>query len=369
MPAVNQFMGTIEHGETKPFKEVKKGFTYFAEGDVIFAKITPCMQNGKSAIAKGLANKLGFGSTEFHVIRPNDGVITAEWIWYFVRQESFRKEGAYHFRGAVGQQRVPSEYLENANVLLPPITEQRRIVAKLAECMERIGEAQQLRKQAKLEARGLEHAAFHDAIAEGINECGWPLGTLGDVATSFRYGSSAKAHAEEVGTPVLRMGNITNGYLDYNDLKFLELDERDLRKYCLKSGDILINRTNSLELVGKAAMFDKSDGNWVYASYLVCVDVDRSRVMPEFVVGVLNSRMGRDFVLATARRAIGMVNINAKEMARFPMPLPPLKEQAAIVERLRSVRTTAESLRDELASPGIEQLRSAVLRKAFSGEL
>ena len=94
-------------------------------------------------------------------------------------------------------------------------------------------------------------------------------------------------------------------------------------KYLLSPGDVLVNRTNSLELVGKAATFDRQDGEWAYASYVVRIQVDTERVLPEFVTATINSRIGRRYVLRTARRAIGMVNINAKEMAGFPIPLPP----------------------------------------------
>lgn len=264
---------------------------------------------------------------------------------------------------------LSSKQIKAIEMAFPSLDEQRRVVARIKECMERIDEIEGLRSETKKMAATLELAAFHDALVAGINQHGWPMGTLGEVALSFRYGTSAKAHSDEIGTPVLRMGNIVNGYFDYSNLKYIELQERELDKYRLKMGDILINRTNSLELVGKAAMFDREDGEWAYASYLVCVDVDRSRVMPEFATAVINSRMGRDFVAATARRAIGMVNINAKEMARFPMPLPPLKDQEAIVELLRTVRSSAKNLRSDLEEPGVGHLRSAVLRKAFAGEL
>ena len=254
-------------------------------------------------------------------------------------------------------------------VPVPPVDEQRRIVTRIKACMERIDEIEGLRSQTRKEASILELASFHDVLLDGIEQKGWPVGKLGDVALSFKYGTSAKAHSDEVGTPVLRMGNIANGYFDFSALKFIELLASELNKYRLKVGDILINRTNSLELVGKAAMFDREDGEWVYASYLVCVEVDRTRVLPEFVTAVLNSRMGRDFVAATARRAIGMVNIYAKEMARFPMPLPSLKDQEVAVERLRAVRASAQSLRAELSEPGVAHMRSSVLRKAFAGDL
>ena len=147
MAAVSQVNGYIEAGEIRPFGSVKKGFTYFAEGDVLFAKITPCMQNGKSAIALGLENQLGFGSTEFHVIRPNLEYVLPEWLWHFVRQGSYRREGMRHFRGAVGQQRVPSEYLGKAKIPLPSVDEQRRIIGRIDDCLSRVQQIEGLQHE------------------------------------------------------------------------------------------------------------------------------------------------------------------------------------------------------------------------------
>jgi type I restriction enzyme, S subunit len=108
MAAVSEVHGKIVSAQNRPLHDVSRGFTYFAEGDVIFAKITPCIENGKSAIARELASSVGFGSTEFHVIRPSAPLL-AEWVHLFIRQQSFRKEAANHFRGSAGQQRVPLE--------------------------------------------------------------------------------------------------------------------------------------------------------------------------------------------------------------------------------------------------------------------
>ena len=110
MAAVDAESGTIASPETRPLSKVRKGFTSFAESDVIFAKITPCMENGKAAIARGLVNGLGFGSTEFHVLKPERGIIS-EWLFCFVRQFQFRQDAKASFAGTAGQLRVPSSFL------------------------------------------------------------------------------------------------------------------------------------------------------------------------------------------------------------------------------------------------------------------
>jgi len=130
MAAVDEVSGAIVSSEARPIGEVWRGYKRFAEGDVIFAKITPCMENGKAAIAKGLLNGIGLGSTEFHVLRTLDDILP-QWIYHFVRQESFRGDAAARMTGTAGQLRVPTMFMQEAAIPLAPLPEQRRIVAEI----------------------------------------------------------------------------------------------------------------------------------------------------------------------------------------------------------------------------------------------
>ena len=120
MPAVSEH-GQMDCSDVKPYKEVKKGFTYFAEKDVLFAKITPCMENGKGAIAEGLSGGIGAGSTEFHVLRPIEGKSNPYWLYIITMFHSFRAEARKVMTGTGGQLRVPIGFLENYPITLPPI--------------------------------------------------------------------------------------------------------------------------------------------------------------------------------------------------------------------------------------------------------
>ena len=113
--------GEIRLLEVKPYSEVKKGFTYFAEDDVLFAKITPCMENGKGTIAKNLYNKMGFGSTEFHVLRPIKNISNSYWLYMVTMFKIFRINAAANMTGSAGQRRVPATFLENFKISVPPI--------------------------------------------------------------------------------------------------------------------------------------------------------------------------------------------------------------------------------------------------------
>ena len=138
MPAVEAGTGVIDVSQTRRIDEVKKGYTPFREGDVLFAKITPCMENGKMAVVPALENDLAFGSTEFHVLRPHRE-IRAEYIYYFISAEQFRRDAEHNMSGAVGQRRVPTPYLAQHPVPVPPAREQVRIVAKVEELFSELG--------------------------------------------------------------------------------------------------------------------------------------------------------------------------------------------------------------------------------------
>ena len=128
MPAVSE-KGEIDASETKSYDEVKTGFTYFAEQDVLFAKITPCMENGKGAVAKGLCNGIGFGSTEFHVLRPIEGVSNSYWLYVVTAFKQFRMDAASNMTGSAGQRRVPASFLDAYKISVPPIELQKQFAA------------------------------------------------------------------------------------------------------------------------------------------------------------------------------------------------------------------------------------------------
>jgi len=369
MAAVDEVQGVIADLQTRPYHRVKRGYTYFEEGDVLFAKITPSMQNGKSVITRGLIDGFGFGSTEFHVLRPSSRVIP-EWVHLFVRQKSFRDEAMQHFRGAVGQQRVPAEFLESYSLPLPPLDEQRRIVARVEELFARIEEARRLRAAADQDAERLMPAALEEVFEEAESK-GWPVKTVGDVIEGKpQYGTSQKASEEPVGAPILRMGNIVDGQVSFEDLKYIDLSPDEEAKYILHKGDVLFNRTNSAELVGKSAVYP-GGRRAVFASYLIRVVADQRKAMPHFIVAYINSPLGRQYIQSQLTRAIGQVNVNAKKLQAMPIPVPPLLEQRRIVEYLDGVQAQVAELKQLQAGSAaeLERLEQAILARAFRGEL
>lgn len=169
MPAVEAESGKIDVSETRRFSTVKKGYTAFQEQDVLFAKITPCMENGKMAIVPRVRNDLGFGSTEFHVLRSYTGV-SPDFIYYYVSSKLLRIDAEHNMTGAVGQRRVPAPWLGAAEIPLPPVDEQHRIVAKLEELFSELDKGieslKTAREQLKVYRQALLKHAFEGKLTE-----------------------------------------------------------------------------------------------------------------------------------------------------------------------------------------------------------
>jgi type I restriction enzyme S subunit len=229
------------------------------------------------------------------------------------------------------QPNISQTIVRDLKIPLPPLAEQQRIV----DILDRAAAIQRLRRAAEEKAREIIPALFVDMFGDpATNPKGWPMGSIGEVLTACDYGSSTKATDDAIGLPILRMGNVnTDGSLDLAKLKFVDLPEAEQQKYLLRRGDVLFNRTNSKELVGKTGLW-LTDHEAVFASYFIRLRTDARRVLPEYLWAFLNSRASKARLFAMARGAIGQANINSKELKAIPLPLPPLQLQQRFMSRL-----------------------------------
>ena len=199
---------------------------------------------------------------------------------------------------------------------------------------------------------------------------GWAWATVGQLSNRIDYGTSQKAGSDAAGVPVLRMGNIQNGALDFTDLKYLPFDHPESTKTLLHPGDLLFNRTNSPELVGKSAVYKGGFPTACFASYLIRVSLvgDTSA---DYVCTYINSQHGRRYISTVRSQQVGQANVNGTKLTAMPLALPPLAEQRRIVaevERRLSVIQQAEAA-VEASLQRAERLRQSILKRAFAGEL
>jgi type I restriction enzyme S subunit len=197
----------------------------------------------------------------------------------------------------------------------------------------------------------------------------YKLTTIGDAAQILEYGTSRKSDPDSTGIPVIRMGNIQNGELVLSDLKYCSLDS-EIKRLMLRKGDLLFNRTNSPELVGKSAVFTGSVP-MTFASYLIRVRFMDNVIEPEFAGYWINSAWGRLWAREVKTDGVSQSNINGTKLGSMPLPLPPFEEQKEIVSRTKELLATADSLlaRVKSAENRLNISSEALLNKAFRGEL
>jgi type I restriction enzyme, S subunit len=203
-----------------------------------------------------------------------------------------------------------------------------------------------IRASELLERADVSYASGSVKFNQAYSGALYPLVRLADIATKIQYGSSARADATALdGIPMLRMVNVKNDQLDTSSLKYVQLSDNEFDRLKLSRGDLLFNRTNSKELVGKCAIFDK-DGDYVFASYLIRVVVDTSVAKPDFIAAFLATPAGRIQIDRVSRQIIGMANINAEELRNLMIPLPPLDVQERLMVPVRSAAQQVGSQRD-----------------------
>jgi type I restriction enzyme S subunit len=249
---------------------------------------------------------------------------------------------------------VSKSIVENFEIPLPPLDQQRHI----AEVLDKVSNIREKRYQAIQEINGLIRAVFIDVFGNpDSNPHQFPIGTIRDLVESANYGTSEKANEEAGRYPILRMNNITyEGGWNFSSIKYVDLDETSAHKYLAKKGDLLFNRTNSKELVGKSAVY-MLDESMAIAGYLVRVRMNEFG-NSHYVAAYLNSRHGKSALQARAKSIVGMANINAQEMQDIPILIPPIDLQnkfgvifEAMSDRLKKHQmfsANAESLHDSL---------------------
>lgn len=362
MAAVDEKLGTIARPEVRPFGAISSGYTYFEEGDVLFAKITPCMENGKHAVASGLNNGFGFGTTEFHVIRS--GVrLHSDWLHAYLRRPEVSHRATQSFIGTVGQQRVPYSFLSNLEIPLPPLPEQQRIASILKAKLAAVERARQA-SMARLEAARALPAAFLRELYGSADIMRHSAVALGDFMSLRREIVHPKdqptGNAVFVGLEHIQSGTGKR-------IGGIEIDKATLsgRKPQFSKYDIVYGYLRPYLNKVWVAEFDGlcSVDQYVYRVRDDVADVD-------YVAWYMRSPvyLSRAPVSVTPGQ---LPRIRIEEVAATEINLPPLHEQRKIVRHLKSKMGLTEQLVERMnnESRALDAFPASLLRQAFSGAL
>jgi type I restriction enzyme S subunit len=275
--------------------------------------------------------------------------------------------------GAAGLRHITKAKLEQIELPLPPIDEQRRIVGRVKECMERVGEIEGLRAGSQTEQQHLSASLIESELHSSIaGESGWPNGTIGEIVTTVRNGRSISQDTEgRADGAVLTLTAVRSVSLGVEFQKPIQLPDSVAKQFSIEPGDVFVSRANTIELVGLSAVaMERPSTRLIYPDLLIKLKVDGSLMLPRYLAYALRSASARKQIKA---RALGssqtMVKISGERLREVSIPVPSLGEQAQIVSRLDVAHELIQQLAIESHSAEVSVLRKAILRKAFAGEL
>jgi type I restriction enzyme S subunit len=368
---IERFVG-LEHIEPenlhiRSWGLVADGTTFtntFQRGQVLFGKRRAYQR--KVAIAEFD----GVCSSDIYVFESKDPtVLLPELLPFILQSEGFYEYAVKTSAGSLSP-RTNWTHLANYEFPLPPVDEQRRIADLLWAADDVISQHQDLLEK----AYSLKKSAIHEYTRKSkitrtlkSTEFGdlpenWGVEPLGNLLTNVQYGLS-KPLFETGKYPVFRMMNIIDGKMATNDMKYIDLPDDELKVYRVDKGDILFNRTNSADLVGKLGIFEL-DGDYVFASYLIRLVVKRDVILPEYLNYYLNSEEGQNRISAFATAGVSQTNINASNLQRVLVPVPPIEEQKEVVAELSQIDSAKQEIIGHIENS--QELKKQLLAKFLS---
>ncbi len=352
--------------QVKPLSAVVGSYTYFADGDVLLAKITPCFENGKLGIAEGLTNGIGFGSSEYIVFRP-EKTLGKEWLYYYLSRKTFRVEGAARMSGAVGHKRVAKEFIESYPIPIPPLPEQQRIVGILDEAFDGIAAAKANAEKNLQNARALFESHLQSVFTQRGE--GWEekiLEELGTITSSKRI---FKSEYVKSGIPFYRtkeVKELANDRKISTELFISEVRYNEIKSSfgVPKQGDILltaIGTIGEIYVIEEEDDFYFKDGNVLWLKEFITIN-------PHFLKYVLISFVESLNKMAhgSAYSALPIQRLNAHRIF-----VPSLAEQSVIVSKLNSLHEETQRLESiyQRKLAALDDLKKSMLHQAFSGAL
>jgi type I restriction enzyme S subunit len=272
---------------------------------------------------------------------------------------------------SVNQSSINQKKLNDFKIIVPPLPEQERIVAKLDTLFAHLEQAKKGLEKIPVLLKQFRQAVLTQAVTGKLTKCKVEIKKLNELIVDVKYGTSKKSEYEIEGTPIFRIPNIDEGEIKDFDLKYSILEDKEFEQLKLMENDVLIIRSNgSLNLVGRSAIIRKKHENYCYAGYLIRLRPNTS-IIGDYLNYSLQSDFLRNQIVNTAHSSSGVNNINSQEIKDLLISIPTITEQDEIVRRLQALFAIADAIEKKYKSlkEKIDNLPQAILAKAFRGEL
>ena len=351
--------GDIDSSETRKVSEVCKGFTSFCEGDVLMAKITPCMENGKGAVARNLCNGCGFGSTEFFVIRPDQEKVLSEWLYYFTANKQFRLDCERNMTGSAGQKRVPKTYLEGCEIPVPPIEKQQEYVGNL----DRISELIKMREKQIKMLDDLVKSQFIEMFGDPVeNPMHWETKSLLSMGACK---NGMNFHSGDSGVEINCLG--VGDFKDFDvisettNLPKVSLNEMPSEDYLLKDGDIVFVRSNGNKtMVGRSIIVFPGENPTTFSGFCIRYRNADSSILASYLLRFLKTDAIRKLMYG---RGANIQNLNQQTLSSINVTVPPKKLQEQFVEFIDQADKSKFAIKQSLTE--LETLKSSLMQQYF----
>lgn len=347
-------------------------------GDTVFSLVRPYLKN-IAYIDVQLSDCIA--STGFFVCTPN-AALNDKYL-YRLMVSSYVVDGLNKHMKGDNSPSIRKDDIENYHFPLPPLSEQQRIVERIEELFAKLDEAkerlQEVADSFAVRKAAILHKAFTGELTKqwrcenGVSDESWEESNLGSfIACGPQNGLYKPKSSYGDGIRIIRIDAFYDGVIEqWDELKRLRLDENEIECYSLNLNDILINRVNSMQYLGKSALVRELKDICVFESNIMRLSVDESRIYPEFLSSFLNSQMGLNELRKNAKQAVNQASINQQDIKNVIINLPPLPEQHEIVrlidDLLARERSAQQAAEQALAS--IDLMKKSILARAFRGEL
>jgi type I restriction enzyme S subunit len=377
--------GTLLLDRTRPVAEVSQGYTYFEDGDVSIAKITPCFENGKGAVMDGLVGGAGFGTTELIVLRPEEDV-NAKFLYYLTQSDHFRRSGEAAMLGSGGQKRVPDLFVKDFAAQWPAKDTQIAIAFYLDAETNRIDgliEAKRKLLDSLVELKSVRITEILTGAADNPVPTGdvwipriprgWTLKRLkhlGQVRSGLAKGKKHDAGTETLELPYMRVANVQDGHINLSDVAILEVAADDVERYSLVVGDVLMNEGGDYDKLGRGAVWEGKISPCLHQNHVFAVRLDDVSWAP-WVSALTRTAYAKFFFMNNSKQSTNLASISQSNVKEWPVVLPPedIRDQLMVqlASELKRADELIEHVKRELTA--LTELRAATITDAVLGRI